>query len=278
MNDRRPTAKGPRREAMSSTLRCFRVLEALAREPYEISLSEISAEHGLPKGSAHRLMATLLESGFVEQDESSRRYRLTGTALWMGGAFLRHSTLYRVAFPVLQELSARVEGLVHLGAWDRESVLYLHTVGPPSSLYLFADTGERRPLHATGLGKAMLAFRPDADLARVFAQSVERFTEKTITEIDQMRREIEHIRAEGCAFDDEEGVLGLRCVAAPIWDRNGMACAAISASAPSHEMDGERRDRVGAIVREGALRISVQMGYRPKTTNLSSLLRSRPPG
>ena len=259
---------------MSSTLRCFKVLEALAREPYELSLSEICAAQKLPKGSAHRLMATLLESGFVDQDPGSRRYRLTGTALWVGGAFLRHSTLYRVAFPVLQELAARVEGMVHLGAWDGESVLYLHTVGPPSALYLFADTGERRPLHATGLGKAMLAFRPDADLVRLFSGPLERFTEKTIMSQQKMSEEIERIRAEGCAFDDEEGVVGLRCVAAPILDRSGLACAAISTSAPSSEMQGERRARVSAIVREGALRISIQMGYRPKTTNLSSLLHA----
>ncbi|MBI1355495.1 MAG: helix-turn-helix domain-containing protein [Acidobacteria bacterium] len=257
---------------MTSTLRCFRLMESLAREPYELTLAEICAEHDLPKGSAHRLMSTLVESGFVEQDSGTKRYRLAGKALWMGGAYLRHSTLYRVAFPVVQDLSKRVDGMVHLGAWDHESVLYLHTVGPPSALYLFADTGERRPLHATGLGKAMLAFRPESDLESVFSRPVEAYTEKTITSIEAMREELERIRAEGYAFDDEEGVAGLRCVAAPIWDRSGAACGAISASAAAEEVVGARRAELGAIIREGALRVSVQMGFRPKTTNLASLL------
>ncbi len=264
-----------RREAMSSTLRCFQVLESLAREPYELTLSEICAEHELPKGSAHRLMATLMESGFVEQDSSNKRYRLAGKALWMGGAYLRHSTLYRVAFPVVQELAKRIEGMVHLSAWDHGSVLYLHTVGPPSALYLFADTGERRPIHATGMGKAMLAYRPEADLDRVFAEPVEAFTENTITDREAMARELERIRSEGCAFDDQEGVWGLRCMAAPIWDRSGVACGAISSSAAAEELEGDRRAELGALVREGALRISIQMGFRPKTTNLSSLLGRR---
>ena len=261
-----------RREAMSSTLRCFKVLEALAGEPYEMSLSTICANQGLPKGSAHRLMATLVESGFVEQDASNRHYRLAGKALWVGGAFLRHSALYRAAFPVLQDLSSKVDGMVHLGAWYAGSVLYLHTVGPPSSLYLFADTGELRPVHATGLGKAMLAFRPAADVERIFEKPVERFTEKTIVSLEAMLGDIERIRSDGYAFDDEEGVSGLRCVAAPILDRQGIAIAAISSSAASADMGDDRRASLASTIREEALRVSVLLGYRPKTTNLASLL------
>jgi DNA-binding IclR family transcriptional regulator len=262
---------------MTSTIRCLKLLETLAREPYELSLSSICTEQGLPKGSAHRLMATLVDSGFVEQSKSNRKYRLTGKALWVGGAYLRHSALYRAAFPILQELALRVEGMAHLAAWDAGSVLYLHTVGPPSSLYLFADTGELRPVHATGLGKAMLAYRPDADLERVFQDPVESFTARTITSREAMRQELERIRSQGYAFDDEEGVVGLRCVAAPIWNRDGLAVAAISSSAAAAELEGERRSHLAATIREGALRVSVQLGYRPKTANLSSLLAARIP-
>lgn len=257
---------------MSSTLRCFRVLEALAAEPYELSLSAICTAQELPKASAHRLMATLVESGFVEQDEHTRRYRLSGKALWVGGGYLRHSALYRAAFPILQELSGRIEGMAHLAAWDSGSVLYLHTVGPPSSLYLFADTGERRPIHATALGKAMLAFRPEADFERIFDGPLESYTPTTITSREAMRAELEVIRREGYAFDDEEGVAGLRCVAAPVWDRNGVACGAVSASGAAAKVIGDERARRADILREVGLRISVQLGYRPKTANLSSLL------
>lgn len=176
----------------------------------------------------------------------------------------------------MQDLSGKTEGTVHLWLWDNDAVLYLHTVGHPSSLYLFADTGERRPVHATALGKVMLAYRTPEYLERIFSDEVERYTEKTITSPDAMRRELETIRDQGYALDDEDGVRGLRCLAAPIRDHKGQVVAAISMSAPTSVLAEENRPRFASHVQEAAIRASVQAGYRPLTTNVSSLL-TRPP-
>jgi IclR family acetate operon transcriptional repressor len=262
---------------MSSSLKCFQVMELLASEPYEVPLNDIAAYLSLPLASAHRMVATLCEAGFAEQEPLTRRYRLTGKALWAGTAYLRRSQVYRAAFLILQETARKCCGLVHLAAIDDDRVLYLHTVGSPSALYLYADTGERRPLHCTGLGKAMLAFQPQEVINRVLSQKLKRLTPKTITTAAGMRDELAQTRARGYAIDDEENAPGLRCLAAPILDRSGYAVAGFSMSAPAGVLTDEAMDKYSAIIREAALRVSSQLGYRPHTSNLQSLLGEQVP-
>ena len=260
------------RPTMSSTLKCFQALELLAQEPYEFHLSDLAARLDQPLASTHRLVATLVQAGFVEQDGPSRRYRLAGKALWAGAGYLRNSPVYRAAFLVMQETARTSPGLIHLGALHGEWVLYLHTVGSPSRLYLYADTGERRPLHATRLGKAILAWQPTELVNRITAQKLQRFTKHTICSATELTEELKAIRRRGYAIDDEEGVLGLRCVAAPIFDASGHSVAALSMSAPVQVLSNTAIDAAAAQIREAALKISVQVGFRPASSNMLSLI------
>lgn len=271
MATRKPSQPA-RRESMSSTLKCFQALELLAQEPYEISLSDLAKRLNQPLASAHRLVATLVAAGFVEQDAANRRYRLAGKALWAGAGYLRNSPVYRAAFLVMQETARTSVGLIHLGALHGNWVLYLHTVGSPSRLYLYADTGERRPLHATGLGKAILAWQPAELVNRIAAQKLPRFTKKTICTASELKEELRAIRRRGYAIDDEEGVAGLRCVAAPIFDASGLSVAALSLSAPTHVLPNSSVDTVAGQIREAAMKISVQTGFRPASSNMLSLV------
>jgi DNA-binding IclR family transcriptional regulator len=261
---------------MSSSLKCFQVLDLLASDPYELALTEVGAILALPPASAHRIMATLVQASLAEQDPATRRYRLTGRTLWIGTGYLRRSEVYRAAFPILQELARSSRGLVHLAALDEGCVLYLHTLGSPSALYLHADTGERRPLHCTALGKAMLAFQPAETLGRLIPGKLTRFTPKTITSWPELREELARIRHCGYAVDDEENAPGLRCLAAPIVNRSGHAVAAFSMSAPAAVLTRNECDAYSTTLREAALRVSVQVGFRPGTSNLQSLVQRKP--
>ncbi len=118
-------------------------------------------------------MATLVASGFVEQDRSTRRYSLASKAFWVGAGYLRHSRVYRYGLSVLQDLASDTNTTCHLAFWDGDAILLLHTSLPAGALNVFFDTGERRPIHANALGKVMLAYRPVADLKRIFARPVE---------------------------------------------------------------------------------------------------------
>jgi DNA-binding IclR family transcriptional regulator len=249
----------------------------MAQDPYTFTLTGIASLLAVPKSSAHRLLSTLVAAGLVERDTAGERYQLAGKVLWLGTAYLRNSEVYRAAFAIVDDLARRAKAMSHLAVWDNDAVLYLDTLGAPRSLNLFADTGERRPVHATALGKAMLAYRSDADVQRVFSKGCEPFTENTITTLRGLRKEVERIRALGYALDDEEGVPGLRCVAAPIRDRRTCVVAAISVSAPCSLITNQELPRFARLVEEAAIRVSVHLGYRPPTSNLSSLLTPRTP-
>lgn len=257
---------------MSSTLKCFAVLELLAQEPFEFALSDIAARLEQPLATAHRLVATLVEAGFGEQDDANRRYRIAGKALWMGTSYLRNSPVYRAAFLVMQETARNSPGLIHLGVKQGDWVLYLHTVGSPSRLYLYADTGERRPLHATGLGKAILAWQPGPVVARIAGQKLTRFTKRTICSGGELKEELLKTRQRGYAIDDEEGVAGLRCIAAPVFDASGRSIAAISMSAPATTLVDGAIESAAEQIREAAMKISAQIGFRPASSNMLSLI------
>lgn len=264
--------KEPRdREVMSSSLRCFQALEVLAGEPYRFGLTEIGSALGVTKGTAHRVMATLVKAGLVEQNGDDRLYQLAGKALWIGTGYLRHSPVYRLSFGSLEELARRTNAMAHLAVWDNDRVLYLHTVGPPRRPNLFSDTGERRPVHATGLGKLLLAFRPETDIARVLRPPVEKLTANTITGLAAMRKDLQRVRQQGFAIDDEEGIPGLACIAAPVRDARSNVIAAISASGQRSEILGERFRELAQTVQQTALGASIQLGYRPPTANISFL-------
>ena len=255
--------KEPRRRIMPSTLRCLQVLDVVAREPNAFTFNEIAESLGMEKSSVHRFIQTLVAAGLLELDVSNRRYHVAGKALWIGSGYLRYSPVYRAAFPELERLAHETDALSHLGVWDNDAVLYLQTTRPPGYTLLFANVGGRRPLHSTALGKTMLAYRPDEDLERVFARGCERFTDNTITSIDVMRRELVHIRQLGYTLDNEEGIPGLRCVAAPIRDSSEGVVAALSVSAPRARLTDSEIPRYARMVQVAALRVSLQLGYRP---------------
>src|ERR1700744_103568 len=153
-------SKNARSSAMPSTLRCFQVLELLAEEPFELSVSDIAEVLSMPRASVHRLCTTLVEGGFVEHVSIYKRYRLTPKSLWVGSGYLRHSAIYRAAFFPMQALARQIPGTAQLGVLSEGRVLFIHSVGYPGSMDAFGDVGLRRPLHATASGKLLLAGMP----------------------------------------------------------------------------------------------------------------------
>lgn len=269
-------ARPERRAGMSSCLKCFQALELLAAPPYELSLTDIAIALSLPVASAHRIMTTLCSAGAAEQHGKTKWYRLTGRTLWIGTGYLRRSPFYGAAFVVLQEMARKCyslglnQALTYLATIDNDQVLYLHSVGNPGALSLYANTGERRPMHSTGLGKALLAFQPAEVKDRVLARRLTKTGPRTITTALALREELAAVRHRGYAIDDEENVQGTRCVAAPILDPAGYSIAAMSISAPSGSFGDALIESAIPIVRDAALRVSVQLGYRSHTSIIHS--------
>lgn len=245
--------------------RAFDVLEALAEADEDISLSQLTERVRLPLGTVHRLLSSLVARGYAAQDQVTRLYgpgpRLLEVAARASAN--RRFQLDRIARPVLQRLTEATEETSNLVILHNDEGVYSVQVCSPRMVRMFTEVGQRAPLYCTGSGKAILSGMPADQLEAYLERTpLQRFTPKTITDVERLRAELGMARAQGFALDDEERELGVCCVAAPIFDRFGRCIAALSISGPSVRMPIERARSFGPLVRQAADECSAQLGYR----------------
>jgi DNA-binding IclR family transcriptional regulator len=235
------------------------VLEALARaNEHGLGPSAIGQQVGLDKATVTRLLRTLVEAGYVTQDETTRRYRLTGRILWLAHRATVRLDLRTVARPHLTALRDELGETVHLGIMEDLRVVYVDKLEADNSIQLVSAVGQTMPLHSTSLGKAMLAALPDEEregkLARMDFQPR---TDRTILDLATFREEIGQTQLRGYSIDDRENEPFGACVGAAIAGADGRPVGAVSISGPHFRIHdrlqyfGERARAVaGAIARE----------------------------
>lgn len=269
----RKSKKAIVRRRVGAARRCLQVLEVLAAEPYLFTLADIAETLSLPKSSLYRLLNQLSEAGYIEEEPATKRYSLSAKVLWIGSSYLRGSPVQRCAHSALIQLSNATGAMSHLGVWDSGSLLILHTADPPNATSLFVEVGERRPLHCTALGKALLAWRPVEEVRRLCEAGLPAFTPRTITTPEALEEELERVRQMGVAIDNEEYALGLRCVAAPVRNQSGVV-AALGISGELNLITDEALPRLTKKVRDTALQVSAQLGFRPLSAQCGAILYS----
>ncbi len=209
---------GANRSNDTSAGKALALLDALGGPRAVMGVSELAQVVNLPKSTAHRLLMVLIESGYVRR--VGDKYALSTRAFELGNqiAVARANGLRDRAMPVLSELYAQTREAVHLAAPAGTSVLYVEKLFGPESVRIGTAVGQRRPQHATALGKAMMAFaepqRSESMQSRYY-----RFTAFTIATPDLLGRALARVRDEGFATDFEESVLGVSCIAVPVLDR-----------------------------------------------------------
>lgn len=266
----------PKSSAMTSTLRCFQVLELLAEEPFELSISDISAILSMPRASAHRLCTTLIEAGFVERTAASKRYRLTPKPLWVGSGYVRHSAIYRAAFFPMQALVKQIPAPAQLGVLFEDEVLIIYSLGSTESTDAFADVGLRRALHATASGKLFLADMPRDQVKQMMARGVTRYTEHTTVSFARMEEDLNQITARGYAVNDEELLPGYVSLAAPVYDASHHTVAAISITLPADRAHAEKDAAYTGPLCDAARKTSLLMGHNQRSRSLLPPDRRRP--
>lgn len=248
-----------RKGTLSSGIRCLQILRLLSAAEDDMALQEVAAATGLHPSTAHRILATLVSDGFVEQ-EPDRRYRLGIEAFAVGAGFLRRSTVRRAAVSHLMRLARATKASVTLALWHRRRVVVLDCVPIPGMYNFYTETGSFLPAHATAVGKVLLAFRQKPSLREL---TLTRYTPNTIYTVAALEKELDKVRHAGFAMDDEESLVGCRCIAAPIYQSGTEAVASLSISAPPTMMTMERIPQLATVVKETAMTISLQAGYRP---------------
>lgn len=252
----RPKGSGEDRAGVRTLDRALDILDLLAGAS-GLTLSEVAERMGLAPSTVHRLLSTMAARGVIETDPVSQTWHVGPTAFRHGSAFMRRSGLIDRSWPVLRRLMAATGETANLGIVNGDAVLFIGQVETHETIRAFFPPGTRSALHSSGIGKALLAHAPEGTL-RDFLRDREltRFTPRTITDPQALVEDLALVRARGYSLDDEERALGMRCIAAPVFDLFGEAVAGISVSGPLHRMTDDRLAAVGQEVAQAARELS----------------------
>jgi len=249
-------------ELLKSVFKAVSVLDCFSTLDVTLSISEIAERTGMPRGTTHRVMATLREAGLVEQERQRERYRLGMKLFELGNIVLANMELHREAKSFIEAL-AKVSGeAVHLCVFDGMQSTLIKRTEPTREHTNTIVVMEASPAYCTATGKAALAYQTDAVVDRVIALGLKPFTEHTITDAAALKRELATIRARGYSTDDEELTLGIRCVGAPIRNLAGRVFASVSVSGAAKRFPAAKIPQLGQLVGQYAEAISAQLGYR----------------
>jgi DNA-binding IclR family transcriptional regulator len=244
---------------VQSVDRAVTILEILARTG-ESGVTEISAELGVHKSTAFRLVAALEQRGLVEQTGDRGKYRLGVGILRLAGATTARLDVVQEARPVCRKLAADTGETVNIAVLSDRSAFYLDQVAGSSALQPHNWVGQHIPLHATSNGKVLLSGLGRDELDRVL-QSLTSYTDRTITTKKGLRRELEDVRAKGYALAVDELEVGLTAIAAPIRNAQGDVIASVSVSGPTFRLSDERIAAALPMLVAAAAEVSQRLGW-----------------
>lgn len=254
---------------VQSVARALSLVEILAAEKRDLSLMEISKKAGWPKSTVHGLIATLRDYHIVDQSESTGHYRLGIRLFELGNIVKRSWDISEIAKPYLRKLSNELNEMVQLAMEDKGEVLYVEKIDSNRMMRIVSEIGIRLPMHCSGLGKVLLAYKEEKEVKKILKEKGMRpMTSRTIVTISEFLRETALIRERGYAMDDQEIMDGLRCVAVPIFDADDEVNYALSISGFYNNLRGEHLKNIVTELKEAARNISYDLGYRGCRTHI----------
>jgi len=242
------------------------ILELLILEGRNLALTDIAVKSGLGKGTVHRVLGTLKSRKFVQQDLDTKKYGLGIRALEMGCAVKKDEILRKAMRPALRELFRQCKETVNAAVLEHDEITYIYRLESEEPLRFSLQVGSRFPAHCTSTGKIMLADLSDQDLFRLYGdkEDLGRLTEKSIGSFKQLMKEIRDLRQKGLAFDQEETLAGVSCIAAAVRNAKKEVVAAISISGPKERMSEERLFSFASLITEASMEISKELGFHQK--------------
>ena len=240
------------------------VLELFTVSEPEWGVTAAAERLGFSKSRTHALLSTLSEIGLLRRTAQSR-YRLGWRVLALSRTLAETTEFRTEARKIMEELVEQTAELVNLATLEQGRVVYLERLSGTRAVRIdISHVGAELPAHCSGLGKVMLAYRPWREVEEIAARhGLPRLTEHTITDLERLHEEIKVVRRRGYAWDREEIVPEVACVAAPVFEHTGLVVAAISISAPAYRLRAMKEAYRGAIC-EAARRVSARLGYVPR--------------
>lgn len=257
---------------VKSVDKTFGILEYLAEYQQPVSLGEISENLNTNKSTVRRFMLALKRLGYVEQDPDSRLYNLSHKIAWLGRGIQRDVSLSSIAAPYMDYLALETGETINLGILKGAEILYIDKRESPHRLRLCVEVGGTGPLHATALGKSIIAHIPRSEINRLISSGFQltKYTERTISTWAELDRELDLVRREGIAYDRQELIDGLFCVGAPVL-MGDEVIAAISISTPITRINDTRTELFIQLVRDQTCKLSDELSLSRSFISLDNL-------
>lgn len=251
-----------RENMVKSVSRALDIINLVSIKKGGLGVTEIANQMDINKSSVYRILSTLVQYGYIEQDKETERYKLGYQFLEVSSRLLESLDLRNEAKPFLQELEKETNEVIHLVVYDRGEVVYIEKLDGNEALRMHSKVGKRAPMHCTSVGKAILAHLP----IEIVQEIIERkglpiHTDKTITDKNVFIDELAEVKKKGYALDLQENEYGITCIAVPIFDHLGKVEAAVSISGPTIRMTDARLVELQPRVIEIGKRISARLGF-----------------
>ena len=242
------------------------VLEAFDCEQPSLTLTELAQRLGWSRSKPYRFVHTLEKLGFLEREEVGRRYRLTAHAMKLGFAYPNRLPLVELAQPIMNRLRTEVGASVHMAILDRDELVYVAQARIPLPTSIDIHVGSRMPPHSSSIGRILLAYKPQADIARILdGAPIPALTEKSTVDPAAFRALLDTARERGYVYNDEEFHRGVRSIAAPVLNAQGEVVAGLNATSMIYTFTDEvvAGTVIPAVVR-AARELSLALGYRER--------------
>src|SRR6187200_724528 len=250
-----------RDSGVQSVDRALSIIEVLAEDDEGDRLTDLAVRTGLSTSTVHRLLATLEKRRFVQFDRTESKWHVGAQSFEVGATFTRRRNFTAQAMPYLRKLRDQTRETANLAVVDDESIIVLTRAESREIMRSLTKVGGRVAMVASGVGKAVLATWSDEDVnAIIHHHGMPRLTEKSVVRPGDLFKELEKIRRQGFAIDDEEACMGLRCIAAVVYNDCAEPLAAISVSGMTSRLTDERLPQLGQTVREVAAELTVALG------------------
>jgi DNA-binding IclR family transcriptional regulator len=252
-----------RSSSVQSVERAIAILKSFSTEKPERGVGELGRELGLHKSTVSRLMTTLERGGLLTRNPETQRYRLGLDLIGLAAHVIAYADVREVARALLRNLAEDCQESVNLVVLDGGQVVNLEQFVPPTrQVKNIGQVGRRLSPHCTAAGKVLLAHLSPEELDQVLSGELERYTARTITDANQLQRDLATVRRQGYAIAQEELEEGLNALAAPIYDHTGQAIAAVGVAGPAYRMTPQALPQLAARLLDATQQISARLGYR----------------
>jgi IclR family acetate operon transcriptional repressor len=244
--------------------RSLKLLELVAEADGAV-LTDLADRSAMAPSTVHRLLTSLAQHGMVAHDEETGAWTIGVKAFEIGTAYLRFRKLGTISRPFLKQLMEASGETANIAIEEDGDVVFISQAESHAPMRAFFRPGRRGPIHASGIGKAILSTWADSQIGALLGErSLQHFTDKTRDTLPMLLADMAEIRSRGWSIDDEEHTLGMRCVAAPIFNEYSEAIAGISISGPAVRLPDERVAALGPVVRAAAEELTKAMGGKSK--------------